>query len=519
MTTTPVLIPYQPGRKTLVICDGYQPVHYVSRTLTETERKYAQVEREALAIEFSTNRLQMYLLGSKKFQIATAHKPLLPIFNNPNAKLPPRLERLRMKTQHLDFVMIRIPGKSNMTDYLSRHPLPYEEETYLERHVRAVIATEHAVVLDKIREETSKDNELQTLIQTIRTGNCKNTGADLKQYHDVRTEIYEADGVVIPPNSMKKKIISIAHKQGHLGISKTKEMIRNKYWFPSMSLQLENVVQSCFSCQIATNTFHTEPAKMTTMPQQPWEVVELDFCGPFPNGEYAIVLTDQFLRYPEVEFTRLIAIAPVKERLKKIFATHGVPKVVQTDNGPPFNSHEFKQLANEIGFTHKPVTPYHPKAQGQVENFNKLINKITAIANENHTNFHEATYDMLQAYRSTPHPATKIAPYQLLMNRQVRTKLDHFPTEISPKDDIVRRNDQQYKEKTKRNHDKRHRIKEYKLKIGDAVIVKREKKKKGETPYEPYIYVITKIKGSMVTAKRMNDEKTKCRYIYQDSNC
>ena len=44
-------------------------------------------------------------------------------------------------------------------------------------------------------------------------------------------------------------------------------------------------------------------------------------------------------------------------------------------------------------------------------------------------------------------------------------------------------------------------------------MVKREKKKKGETPYEPYIYVITKIKGSMVTAKRMNDEKTKCRDI------
>ena len=71
---------------------------------------------------------------------------------------------------------------------------------------------------------------------------------------------------------------------------------------------------------------------------------------------------------------------------------------------------------------------------------------------------------MLQACK------TKIAPCELLINREVRTKLDHFPTEISPKDDIVRRNDQEYKEKAKRNHDKRHRTKEYKLKIGDAVI-------------------------------------------------
>ena len=399
----------------------------------------------------------MYLAGSQ---------PLLPIFNNPNAKLPPRLERLRMKTQHLDFVMIHIPGKSNMTDYLSRHPLPDIEETHLEHHVRAVIATEHAVVLDKIREETSNDNELQALIQVIRTGNWENTAMDLKQYYDMRTEIYEADGVVlrgeriIPPIAMRKKIISVAHKQGHLGSSKTKEMIRNKYWFPSMNIQIENIVQAGFSCQIATNTFHTEPAKMTKIPQQPWEVVELDFCGPFPNGEYAMVLTDQFSRYPEVEFTRSIAIAPVREKLKKVFATHGVPKVVQTDNGPPFNSREFKQLADEMGFTHTSVTPYHPKAQGQVENFNKLINKVAAISKQDHTNFHEVTYDMLQAYRSTP--------------------LDHFPTETSPKDDAVRRNDQQCKEKAKRNHDKRHRSKEYELKIGEAVIVKREKKNKGE---------------------------------------
>ena len=151
--------------------------------------------------------------------------------------------------------------------------------------------------------------------------------------------------------------------------------------------------------KMTTNLIHTEQRKMTTLPQQPWEVVELDFCEPFLNREYAMVLMDQFSRYPEIELTRSNAITPVQERLKKIFATHGVPKVVQTDNGPPFNSHEFKQLATETGFIHKPVTPYHPKAQGQVENFNKLINKMAAIAKQDHINFHEATYDMFQAYR------------------------------------------------------------------------------------------------------------------------
>ena len=290
-------------------------------------------------------------------------------------------------------------------------------------------------------------------------------------------------------------------------------MIRNKYWFPSMNIQIENIVQSCFNCQLATNTPHTEPAKMTKLPQKPWETVELDFCGPFPNGEYAMVLTDQFSRYPEVEFTRSIAIAPIRERLKKIFATHGVPNIVQTDNGPPFNSQEFTHFAAEVGFKHKPVTPYHPKAQGQIESFNKLVNKIAAIAKQEHSNIHEATYDMLQAYRSTPHPGTKTTPYELLMNRRVRTKLDHYPVETSPKETTVRQHDEKYKERAKKEHDRRHRAKKYQLKPGDAVIIKREKKKKGQTPYEPNVYIVTTIKGSMVTAKRVKDEKTKCRDI------
>ena len=103
---------------------------------------------------------------------------------------------------------------------------------------------------------------------------------------------------------------------------------------------------------------------MTELPQRPWDTIEVDFCGPFPNNHYAFVMTDQYSRYPEVEFVRSTSIKAVRKKLKKCFATHGVPKAVQTDNGPPFNSREFKELAREMGFHHKAVTPRHPQSQG-----------------------------------------------------------------------------------------------------------------------------------------------------------
>ena len=87
-------------------------------------------------------------------------------------------------------------------------------------------------------------------------------------------------------------------------------------------------------------------------------------------------------------------------------------KTIQSDNGPPFNSEDLKEFAVEMGFTHKKVTPRHPKAQGQVQGFNKLMNKIAAIARTEGVDLQAANCDMLQPYRETPHPATGTAPYK-----------------------------------------------------------------------------------------------------------
>ena len=263
---------------------------------------------------------------------------------------------------------------------------------------------------------------LQKLKTALESEKWNRQDPDLVPYHDLKAQIYESEGVllrlnrIIPLESLRDKIISIAHKQGHLGISKTIELIRQKYWFPNMNKRIEDIVSTCFSCQVTTNTQHTEPAKMTELPERPWNTFEADFCGPFPNGEYVLVVTDQYSRYPEAEFVSSTSIKPIQRKLK-MFATHGVPHTVQTDNGPPFNSKEFQTLATEMGFNHKKVTPKHSKAQGQVEGFNKLVNKIATIAKQEGTDVCEATYDMLQAYRDTPHPATKKTPYELMMNR------------------------------------------------------------------------------------------------------
>ena len=103
---------------------GGKVVSYASKSLTDTEKRYSQTERENLAIVWAIEHWHIYLFGHK-FTVVTDAKALENIYKNPKSKPPARLERWRMRLQAYDFDVIYRPGESNMSDYLSRHPEEY----------------------------------------------------------------------------------------------------------------------------------------------------------------------------------------------------------------------------------------------------------------------------------------------------------------------------------------------------------------------------------------------------------
>ena len=83
----------QTGLDTVLLQNGL-PVAYASRSLTKNEQRYAQIEKECLAIAFSCERFSQYLLGRNKIPVQSDHKPLETIF-----KKPKRLERMLLRLQ------------------------------------------------------------------------------------------------------------------------------------------------------------------------------------------------------------------------------------------------------------------------------------------------------------------------------------------------------------------------------------------------------------------------------------
>ena len=131
------------------------------------------------------------------------------------------------------------------------------------------------------------------------------------------------------------------------------------------------------------------------------------------------MVIDKRTRFPVVEQTTSTSCRTTCDRLRKIFATHGIPERLESDNGPPFQSAEFAEFAKEMGFHHHRITPEHPRANGEAESFMKVLIKTEQIAHSDGRTSSFSVQYMLMGYRSTPHPATGYTPYEALMKRNV----------------------------------------------------------------------------------------------------
>ena len=141
---------------------------------------------------------------------------------------------------------------------------------------------------------------------------------------------------------------------------------------------VETAVRHCFACQCTYNgNLHLEPMQMSDTPPAAWKHLSMDFLGPLPSGEELVVLMDEYSRYPIVEIIRSVSANTVIPVLDKILAMFGIPEVIKSDNGAPFNSDAFASFVKHSGFRHRRVTECWPRGNAQAEGFNKPL--MTAI--------------------------------------------------------------------------------------------------------------------------------------------
>ncbi|CAB3993646.1 Transposon Ty3-I Gag-Pol poly, partial [Paramuricea clavata] len=189
---------------------------------------------------------------------------------------------------------------------------------------------------------------------------------------------------------------------------------RQKVWFPGINKMVEERVKSCLACQVATPEAAREPLQMSTLPDQAWDEISVDFAE-LSTGDYLLVVSDDYLRYPIVEVIRSVAAQAVIPKLQHIFSQFGIPGILKSDNGPP------------------KITPYWPRANGEVERFMRTVKKIVKIALTQQKPWREELTNFLRNFRATPHSSTGKATFDthLVTNCTLFSYLTKYSRHIS----------------------------------------------------------------------------------------
>ena len=187
-----------------------------------------------------------------------------------------------------------------------------------------------------------------------------------------RTDCHEKSCIVLRstrivlPQSLQQRAIDIAHAS-HLGLSKTKALIREKVWFPKMDEMIKTTIDQCIPCQAVGKLNPPQPIESTEMPNGPWEKLHMDFYSPLPSGNYLLVVIDRYSRFPEVKIVNSTKASIVIPKLDRIFSVHGIPDVIKADNGPPFNGEEYRIYAKTLGIKLEFSTPLWPKGNAEAD--------------------------------------------------------------------------------------------------------------------------------------------------------
>ncbi len=210
---------------------GGEPVAFGSRALSLTERGYAQIEKECLAIVYGMEKFHQYTYG-RKVIVQSDHKPLEYIVRKPLLHVPKRLQRMLMRLQKYDFDITYVPGKEMLlADALSRVYLKDNaQEGSVEKEIENVNMIQYLPISEErlmiISGETEKDDTLQTLIKTIREGwptNKINVPNEIVHYYSFQDELTVQDGIVfkgervVIPDALRSDMIHRVHS-AHLGV-------------------------------------------------------------------------------------------------------------------------------------------------------------------------------------------------------------------------------------------------------------------------------------------------------------
>lgn len=361
---------------------------------------------------------------------------------------------------------------------------------------------------EDIEYEAEKDEEQILVHEAIRCGHwdksLKRYESEAKNLRVLGSLIFMNDRVILP-SVLRERALNSAH-QGHMGSAAMKKILRNYFWWPSMSKQVETFVKGCETCFRLSRKNAPIPLTSRELPDGPWEIIQIDFfsfngCG---SGEFLVVV-DTYSRYLHVIEMKSTDADSTNAALCRIFEVWGYPLAIHSDNGPPFQGEKFVKTWEDRGVKIRKAIPLSAQSNGAVERQNKGLKDALTAAKIDNINWKSALEQYLHMHNKVrPLSRLGVTPFELLVGWRFRGTFpflwDTLPsdqvdrTDIREKDAVTKLNSKQYA-------DLHRGAKESQISVGDRVLLAQNSKQKGDSTFSEERYTVLTRDGAKIVVQ------------------
>ena len=425
------------------IIDGKDRViAYAGRDLNQAERNYSATERECLALIDGIKRFQPYLYG-RKFTIYTDHNALkwLMSIQDPTG----RVARWALLIQQFDFDIVQRPGTSNgNADALSRRH-------YGTCQLNALDSP--GLQSTRIYDFQRRDPDLWELIDYLESERLPPDNARAKRIllsedvyflgeHDLlyHLDLSEKRGrkgrhaqLVLPP-PLRYEVLVHAHDDlagGHLGVFKTYEKLRDRYYWKGMYKDVEHWVRSCQDCSTRKRPRNKRHAPLLPIPVSgAFERIAVDILGPLPTtwsgNRYIVCFIEYLTKWPEIFAVKNIDAVTIACLITdEIIPRRGAPRTLLSDRGKNFLLNLVREVCNLYSIKKLNTSAYNPKCDGLVERLNStLCQTLSMFVSKNQKDWDTFIPAALLAIRTSPSESTGESPFYLLYGREPLLPMD-----------------------------------------------------------------------------------------------
>ena len=393
-----------------VLSQEEHPTGFMSRRLTDAERNYSAYDREALAVVTALRHWRHLILNGQPIRVECDNRSVKHLLTQKD--LSPRQARWADLLSEYPVEIVHIRGKDNLVaDALSRSLNTTETQFEMPEEIKKAIVDGWKKFDVKLLEEDSRCNITEEGIV----------------YFDGRLYVPE-------DNELKTRILVSVHHDGagHLGREKTLDLVKRHFYWPGLTLDVEEFVRSCDICQ-RTKKITQAPAGLLhpiPPPDRPWEEINMDFMSmeETPRGLDSIaVVIDRLSKMGHFIRTRKDVTAKkfAQQFLDVIVRFHGLPKKIISDRDTKFTSEFWREVFNQLKVKIAMTTASHPEADGQAENRVKTVRTmLRSFAAEYRQDWDLHLPILEMQYNNTKNATTGLTPFETVFGYNITTPLD-----------------------------------------------------------------------------------------------